>query len=85
MPPPIAQAVAASHIVALQRYRRKFGQSWHQCGAKKNEAKQRPPAVDAEAREQVWASMVRHRLFAFRHHQRSQVLKEIAAIRRAER
>jgi hypothetical protein len=78
--------VAASHIVALQSYRRKFGQSWQQCGILKKEAKIRPPLgpspTDMMAR---WASMVIQKLHAFCHHQRSQTLKERKAIANTER
>ena len=81
-PRPLYYPTKAFHQAAIQRRRHKFGASWKECG----QAKASKANLSAQDHKPVpsWSRMVEHRLIQNRHHNNSQILKEVKRSRLAE-
>ena len=76
---PLAEAVAA-HKASLAKLRMEFGHSFRKCKLKKDEAKLKIWADSAS--EVRWKWIIERRMVKYRHHQMSQLLKEVAHLKR---
>ena len=66
------------HEKALKKMRARMGQTWHECGEKKQNARANHRN---EPVENHWSRMVTHKLFQRFHHLCSQLLKEVKQIK----
>ena len=86
---PISEAAAAqapleeattAHKVSLAKLRLEFGHSFKKCKLLKDEAKLKIWANKAS--EARWEWILERRMIKYRHHQMSQLLKEVAHLKR---
>ena len=81
-PRPVYYPTRAFHDAAVHRRRAKLGATWKECGQAK---KSKESLSDQDRRpEPSWKRMVQHRLLTNRHHNHSQLLKEVKRNKKAE-